>query len=134
MTDVLNALRAKRMEIARSIELLRSQDEQLAQMEETVQRMNSTAVRGVSEERAVFHPTPASRPASQREAVLAVLASSQRAWLRSGEIIAEAQALWGIAIPKLSLRPLLSVMKKDGEIERSGRLIALKKRARESKV
>lgn len=133
MTDVLSALRARRKEIARSIELLRSEDEQLAQTEDVLTRLNSAAVRGVSEDRAAFYSAPASRPTSQREAVLAVLSSSARAWLKSGEIAAQAQALWGMAIPELSLRPLLSNMRDSGEIVRRGRLIALKTRASEAK-
>lgn len=140
MSDVLSSIRARRAEIARAVEerraeleKLRAEDACLAKTEEEyVTEFRGGGVRGVAEDRAAFEAAP-SNEVSQREAVLIALRRSDRAWLRSHEIAAAAKRYCGKTISERSLRPLLSVMKRDGEIARNGRLIALKQRAHESR-
>jgi hypothetical protein len=128
MSDTLASIRARRAEIARTIALLQSEDEELATTESVLQRFTaSSAPDAESDGRQTLRKGP--RPRSQREFVLEILASSETPCLRANEIIRQVKARWGVAIPEPSLRPLLSVMKQKKLIVRHGRLVALRERA-----
>ncbi|QGZ93365.1 hypothetical protein [Terricaulis silvestris] len=125
MNDPLNALRARRAEIERAIERLSAEDSELAVTERVLARFSIDKVVGVS------HQVRQPRPRSQREFVLEALGRSETAWLRSAEIVALIQTTWGEVIPELSVRPLLTSLKRASQIVRQGRLVALKARAHE---
>lgn len=127
-------IRARRAEISQHMARLKAEDEELAIVEQVLSRFSNAAENGV----ATITPTgPApfhgvrlfQTPRSQREHVLDALATSDEVWLRSNEIIAQARKRWGVTISERSLRPLLSVMKRDGQIVRQGRVLALRERA-----
>ena len=129
MSDPLITIRTRRAEIARAIELLRTEDDELATTEAVLQRLGgqvATVARPGGEAQRW------TRPRSQREFVLDVLSNSENAWLRIGEIVKQARARWGVSIPEPSLRPLLSVMKRRNVIVRQGRVVALRERAAEA--
>jgi hypothetical protein len=128
MSDTLASIRARRAEIARTIALLQSEDEELATTESVLQRFTASSAPGAAPDGRQT-PRKGPRPRSQREFVLEILASSESPWLRANEIIRLVKARWGVAIPEPSLRPLLSVMKQKKLIVRHGRLVALKERA-----
>jgi hypothetical protein len=131
----ISAIRARRSEISQQIERLRAEDEELRAVERVLQRLS--APRADEGEVLVLPDSGEGRsrlrdfrtPRSQREFVLDALATSEQAWLRSDEIIEHARKTWGVVISELSLRPLLSVMKRDGQIVRQGRALALPERA-----
>lgn len=129
MPKPLIAVRARRAEIARTIERLSAEDAELAVTEQVLARLL-----GAKGARTPYPPVPAVagralRPRSQREFVLDALARSDAAWLKSAEIIAFVQKTWGEVIPEMSLRPLLTNLKRANQIVRQGRLVALKARA-----
>lgn len=132
MNDPIDALRARRLEIADAIEALRNEDEELAITEQVLGRLtarpaSADSLRGhVSLESA--SPSGAT-PQSQREMVLDALAAAPNPWMRTDEIIALAKGRWGVVMPARSLRPLLTVMKKARQIVRRGRTVALRQRA-----
>jgi hypothetical protein len=131
MSDALTVIRTRRAEIVRAIELLRVEDDELATTEAVLQRLGGKpgeALHAAMELQA--HQW--ARPRSQREFVLDVLASSPTPWLRTREIVKHAKARWGVSIPEASLRPLLSVMKRQKLLVRQGRVVALRERAQEA--
>lgn len=134
MHDPLATLRARRAEIARTIKDLSAEDRELATAELVLQRIASapgqasrrspgSARQGENNDRR--------RPRSQREYVIETLATSSKAWLRTNEIVTLVKKRWGEEIPELSLRPLLTQLKKSGAIVRTGRVVALEERASE---
>lgn len=128
MSDALNVLKARRAEIARELERLRREDQELAAVETVLDRY--------AEGEFVLHsermvPAARSTPKSQREMVLAVLEDCIPPWVSSGDLVREARSRWGLEVDIKSLRPLLSVMKNENLIARAGRQLALKRRARE---
>jgi hypothetical protein len=129
MSDPLITIRTRRSEIARAIELLRTEDDELATTEAVLQRLGGQVA-------TVARPSGEAqrwaRPRSQREFVLDVLSNSDSAWLETREIVRQAKARWGVSIPEPSLRPLLSVMKRRNVIVRRGRVVALRERAAEA--
>lgn len=127
MRDKLEALRARRADIAREIKLLSDEDSELAVAETVFLRLSGE--HAPVKERASHKLEPDS-PGTQREYVLWALNRSPQPWISSGEIIAMVSREWGVTIPERSLRPLLSVMKREGEISRQGRTLASRERAR----
>lgn len=123
-------IRTRRAEIAQQLARLKAEDEELAMAEQVLRRFSD---RGAAEA-----PQAASvrqrllSPRSQREYVLDALAHSEHVWLRSDQIVALARKRWGVSISERSLRPLLSVMKRDGQIVRQGRVLALPERVEET--
>lgn len=127
MAVTLADIQARRDEIARDIERLRLEDEELAIAEQVLERLGGAEPRP---RRAVPAPQAANAPRSQRELVLDALEASAEPWLKAKEIIALVRKRWSVAIPEKSLRPLLTMMKNQRLIERRGRLLALRHRAR----
>ncbi|MEZ5960632.1 MAG: hypothetical protein R3C30_09440 [Hyphomonadaceae bacterium] len=127
MTITLADIQARRDEIAREIERLRLEDEELAIAEQVLERLSGAEPRPRRPQ-----PTPqaANAPRSQREFVLDALETSPEPWLKAKEIIAMARKRWAVVIPEKSLRPLLTMMKNQRLIERRGRLVAIRHRAR----
>jgi hypothetical protein len=134
----LTAIRERRAQIAQQVARLQTEDEELAVVEQVLKRF---AERGEADGGA---PTPLQSrssalrqrmlsPRSQREYVLDALANADAVWLRSDQIVAFARKRWGVAISERSLRPLLSVMKRDGQIVRQGRVLALPERVEEAR-
>jgi hypothetical protein len=138
MNDAMSALRARREEIARAIEKLKNEDQELATAEAVLSRLGSNgarqggmpatsgAGRGMSSVRAAQQVRGA--PRSQRSLVIQTLASCDPPWLKSGEIVEQVKERYGVKIPERSLRPLLSAMKRERIIARSGRQVALSER------
>lgn len=126
--DPLIAIRARRAEIARLIEALAIEDRELATTEHVLERLNG---KGANSGHVGRKPAPHQRPRSQREFVLDALAHAKTPWLKTAEIIAEVKSRWGETIPELSLRPLLSTLKRSNAIVRHGRFVALRERASE---
>jgi hypothetical protein len=131
-------IRARRAEIAQQLARLRAEDDELAVVEQVLRRFdaNSAEADGVAPLRAAARA--ASRhslltPRSQREYVLDALANADHVWLRSDQIVALARKRWGVSILESSLRPLLSVMKRDGQVVRQGRVLALPERVEEAR-
>lgn len=131
MNDPSTTLRTRRVEIARMIEALRAEDEELAIAEEVLGRLADGEPRPRHAPHAIATPRARAAddpPKSQRELVLDALAASPTAWLRTRDIITVANKRWGVAIPEKSLRPLLSVLKNARQIVRQGRVVALPER------
>jgi hypothetical protein len=131
------AIRARRAEIAQQIARLAAEDEELAIVEQVLRRFDASSpghemvVLGGAAKAAGRHRLLT--PRSQREYVLDALANSDAVWLRSEQIVALARKRWGVAISERSLRPLLSVMKRDGQVVRQGRVLALPERVEEAR-
>ena len=142
MLDAITALRTRRAEIARAIEALVAEDQELATTEQVLARLSGegepTRGRGAALVRSAGERTKGAtralkRPRSQREFVLDALSQASEPWLRTTDIIAEVKARWGEVIPEMSLRPLLTNLKKSRHITRQGRYVALRERAHEAK-
>jgi hypothetical protein len=131
MSDALTVIRTRRAEIARAIELLRVEDEELATTEVVLQRLGGETG-AVSRPGTELQAHRWARPRSQREFVLDVLANCDTPWLRTREIVKHAKGRWGVSLPETSLRPLLSVMKRQKLIVRQGRVVALRERAQQA--
>lgn len=127
MAITLADIQARRDTIAREMERLRFEDEELAIAEQVMERLAGAEPKP---RRPLATPQAANAPRSQREFVLDVLETSPEPWLKAKEIIALARTRWSVVIPEKSLRPLLTVMKNQRLIERRGRLVALRRRAR----
>lgn len=125
--DAIAAIRERRAEIARRMDALVAEDRELATTEQVLARLSGAAPTPVS----VNDRRERGQPRSQREYVLDALAHSKDAWLRTSDIIQEVRARWGEIIPELSVRPLLTSLKKSRQIVRNGRFIAIAERARE---
>ncbi len=125
------AIRARRAEIARQLAKLQAEDDELALVEQVLRRFSG-------EQESAPHASGVRqllmRPRSQREFVLDALSASDAVWLRSDQIVSLARKRWGVAISERSLRPLLSVMKREGHIVRQGRMLALPERLEEKKA
>lgn len=124
MNDALSALRLKREEIARAVERLKAEDAELANAEAVLSRLS----RSGSVESPVETATKKGAPLSQRSLVIKALASCDPPWVKSGDIVKEVKERYGVQIPELSLRPLLSALKRERIIARSGRQVALTNR------
>lgn len=122
----LAAIAARRLEIQNEFERLKAEDIELARTEAVLSRF-STPRRASPNPPRPSH----SHPKSHREIVIAALGSSPTPWVRATDIVGVAKTRWGIAIAEKSLRPLLTVMKREGAIARDGRWVALPERARE---
>jgi hypothetical protein len=137
MISPLNAIAAKREEIRTEIDRLKAEDADLVRAEEVLSRLNpgqapaaSARLKAPRQEpvRASLAHRP---PKSHRELVIAALGHAPKPWLRSNDIIEIANQRWGAVIADKSLRPLLTVMKREGVIVRDGRWVALRERARD---
>ena len=126
------AIRARRLEISEAIARLKAEDDELAVAEHVLVRLSDVATGPWHSQTGPAETISRSQqvPRSQREFVLDALAHSDAAWLKSGEIVAVTKKRWGVTISERSLRPLLSVMKRDGQIVRQGRVLALRDRVR----
>jgi hypothetical protein len=135
----ITLIRARRAEISQQLARLKAEDDELAIVEQVLSRFSNAVAGsgGVDGGMTTFGPAPVpgsthtrlfQTPRSQREYVLDALATSDEVWLRSNEIITQARKRWGVTISERSLRPLLSVMKRDGQIVRQGRVLALRER------
>lgn len=131
MTNAKTALKSRRAEIASAIERLKAEDKELAAAEAVLERLglsasiSNDARAGASEMRA---QSKKGSPPSQRTLVIQLLSSCDPPWLGSGEIVRQVKARYGVEIPERSLRPLLSAMKRERVIARSGRQVALSER------
>lgn len=139
------SLQQRRAEIAREIEALKAEDKDLAHAERILQRLlqNSgppakrQAAKSNIEEASAESARAASargrRPKSgdksQKDLVIEALSRSSEPWLNVRDIIQEVHDLSGVAIPRKTLSPLLSYLKRDGVIARKGRSVALHVRA-----
>lgn len=125
----MSALRARREEIARAMEKLKAEDQELASAEAVLVRLTGAP----SGKRSQSAPALAAAqvrgaPRSQRSLVIKLLSSCDPPWLGSGDIVKQVKERWGVEIPERSLRPLLSAMKRERVIARSGRQVALSER------
>lgn len=133
MGDAISVVRARRLEIARAIAELQDEDKDLETAEQVLARLSGAGPGGASSgkaksARAAGAPKPASGRPSQRALVLEVLRSSEEVWLKSGAIAQAASRLSGAPVPELSLRPLLSALKRESVIVRDGHKVALRAR------
>jgi hypothetical protein len=106
---------------------LSAEDGELAIAEGVLQRLGGEG--SAQSTRLPPAETRMAMPRSQREYVLDALRWAEPTWLASAEIVHVVKARWGVKIPERSLRPLLTVMKRNGDIVRDGRLLALPERA-----
>lgn len=127
--DHFAVIRARRAEIAHAIELLKAEDEDLATTELVLRRLGTETAAGDVELNKERTKPGGAKPTSQRQFVLTALAVSPAAWLRTPEIVSLVSARWGVQLPEASLRPLLSVLKREKLILRRGRFVALRERA-----
>lgn len=126
MSNAMSAVRTRREEIGRSMERLKAEDQELATAEAVLARLEAK-----TESSSVRVAAPVdSASLSQRALVIKLLSSSDCEWLRSGDILKQIKERYGVDIPERSVRPLLSVMKRERVIARSGRLVALAERVR----
>jgi hypothetical protein len=128
MADALNLVHARRLEISRRIAELQAEDKELATTETVLSRLHEGA-QTKAKPAATKKAAANARPTSQRECVLSVLESCEPAWISGNDIVAAARQRWGFEVPQRSLRPLLTLMKRERQIVRNGRLIALPGRA-----
>jgi hypothetical protein len=124
----LGALLSRREHISRQIAKLRAEDAELSIAERVLRRLLGGAV---FEDAADKAQRANAAPKTQKDIVIEVLRVDETVWMKSGEIVEAARRRLGADIPERSLRPLLSVMKRDGLIVRQGRLIALNGRQAE---
>jgi hypothetical protein len=143
----LNSVKARRVMIARQVDELRAEDEELASVETILARLAGGGARAPQKRgRKPGRPAAKARKAngkangaakaskktrgrrsesgSQRELVLATLKKSGAGWMDVKQIIASVKSAHGVSIPPRSLSPLLSNMKKAGVIQRQGRRVA----------
>jgi hypothetical protein len=130
---LLATIAHRRSEIASQIEALKLEDADLAVAQRAVTRLLQRIAHAPSA------PTLSSgitRPAkrgrapkfgdrTQRDLVVAALADAEPPWLGADGIIAAVKAADGVALPKRTLSPLLSVMKREGLLTRQGHQVAL---------
>jgi hypothetical protein len=130
MTNAMSALKARRQEIANTIERLKAEDKELASAEAVVERLAAGAAKtsGVAPRARAARALSKGSSRSQRTLVIQLLSSCDPPWLGSGEIVKEVRSRYGVEIPERSLRPLLSVMKRERLIARAGRQVALSER------
>ncbi|MBL8544348.1 MAG: hypothetical protein JNJ63_11135 [Hyphomonadaceae bacterium] len=148
MNDPVSVIRARRAEIALQLESLRAEDGELAAAEAVLSRL-AGAERSVSSGSSRRRAPPPSQapsqtpaqarrtrplPRSQREFVLEALRTCTPPWRRTNDVLDDIFARWGVRIAAKSVRPLISGLKREGVIERQGRLIALAERARAPRV
>jgi len=139
--DALTTIRRRRAEIAHAMEALGSEDRELATTEHVLERLERGGEAPGRGEVAKFEP-PAPRrtrgqdlrPRSQREFVIDALAHAEQPWMRTSEIVQHVKRHWGEDIPELSLRPLLTVLKKSRIIVRHGRVVALRERTHDARA
>ncbi len=138
--DALTTIRRRRAEIAHALEALASEDRDLATTEHVLERLErggETPARGEVAKLAPPAPRRARgqnlRPRSQREFVIDVLSRAEQPWMRTSEIVQTVQRQWGEEIPELSLRPLLTALKKSRIIVRQGRVVALRERTHDAR-
>jgi hypothetical protein len=129
----LEAVRFRRAQVSDEIRRLKAEDAQLQIAEQVLRRLTPEAFVGATPIAQRAAPRPGSRkpttPRSQRDLVLRVLQDCDDPWLSTREVIDQIKQKWSVAIPEKSLRPLLSLLKRDGDIVRHGRVVALADRA-----
>ena len=125
----VEAVQARRRAIADEIERLTQEDGELAVAEKVLQRLSNEQF--MPPAKALERRPAATRPRTQRELVLWALEASPKLWLWSSDIVDDVRSKWGITLPERSARPLLTLMKREGEIVRNGREVASKARVRE---
>jgi transposase len=123
--EMLTAINLRREEIRRAVEALKAEDQQLATTEVVLRRLQGQKTDAPPAKIKGRSPT---RQGTQREMVLEALAQSRQAWLRTRDIIDWAENQWGQEVSELSLRPLMTKLKNEGRIVRSGRFVALSER------
>lgn len=129
MGDAISVVRARRLEIARAIAELQDEDKDLETAEQVLVRLGGAGpAAAASSKSSARAPRGASGRLSQRALVLEVLGSSEEVWLKSGAIAQAASRLSGAPVPELSLRPLLSALKRESIIVRDGHKVALRAR------
>lgn len=130
MNDVVSVIRARRAEIAAAIAELQDEERDLSVAEQVLTRLKGEEAPRLSSARASANEARprSAQPKSQRGMVEEILRLSSKAWLKSDEIVSEAHRLWGARVPELSLRPLLTTMKRQHIIVRDGHRIALRER------
>jgi hypothetical protein len=150
MQTNLSSIKARRAFIARQLNQLQSEDDELATVEEILARL-AKAPRSTPGKRRGRPPAQkavgkskvkakAKKGAgrgkrngaglSQRELVLAALKKPGAGWMDVRQIIAWVKENHGVAMPPRSISPLLSNLKKSGAIVRTGRRVALPERAK----
>ncbi len=133
--NALAEIRRRRAEIARLLDALASEDHELATTENVLERLErgeGAAPGGLTAPRS-WEPA-ALRPRSQREFVIDALARAEAPWMRASDIVLAVKRHWGEDIRELSLRPLLTALKKARVIVRSGRVVALRQRAHDTRA
>ena len=152
MQTNLSSIKSRRAFIARQLDQLQSEDEELATVEEILARL-AKAPRSTPGKRR--GRPPAQKAAgkvkvkakakakngagrgkrngsglSQRELVLAALKKPGAGWMDVRQIIAWVKENHGVTMPPRSISPLLSNLKKTGAIVRNGRRVSLPVRAK----
>lgn len=129
MSDAISVVRARRLEIARAIAELQDEDKDLETAEQVLVRLSGAGPAAAAPSKpSARAPRGPSGRLSQRALVLEVLGSSEEVWLKSGAIAQAASRLSGAPVPELSLRPLLSALKRESVIVRDGHKVALRAR------
>lgn len=138
-SQILRAIEARRADIAAQAEALHAEDAELAVAERALRRLlqndlkssfrPSESAPARSEAAAPRRGrTPKFGAKSQRELVLEALSEAKETWLDTATILSSVKATAGIALPKKTISPLLSVMRREGVILRKGRTVALANR------
>jgi len=137
---VLQAIEDRRAEIAAQLAALKNEDNELAIAESALKRLlvrgpvgppAQRTLRTIAQKTATRGKrgrAPKFGDKSQRELVVDALQRAKTPWLDTATIIQTVHATDGIELPKKTLSPLLSVMKREGVILRQGRSVALKQR------
>lgn len=138
MTELrLELLERRRLEIKRQMSVLRAEDEELAIAERVLRRIHDGAGSqrggGPGSLKKAANDRANGVPRSQREYVLVALERSERPWITTRDLLALVEQEWGVSLPAMSVRPLLTVLRDEGAIVRDNRLVALARRVRSSK-
>jgi hypothetical protein len=131
MNDAMSALKARRDEISRAMAKLKVEDLELATAQAVLERFGADASVERGERTPPWTldvPRVKGAPRSQRSLVIELLSACEPPWVRSGDIVEQVKQSFGADIPERSLRPLLSVLKRERVIVRSGRHVALTER------
>jgi hypothetical protein len=150
----LKSIQSRRQEIIQLVDRLKNQEAELANAEAVLQRLAKTNIwqatkasstkafaRGAAPKKSARAETPKPRTtkraaagrrdgSSQKDLVLAALKGAQSAWLTTGELVTAIKRAHKVELPKKSLSPLLTVLKRSGAIVRDGRRVAAASRAK----
>ncbi|MES1158292.1 MAG: hypothetical protein ABUL42_00190 [Terricaulis silvestris] len=136
--EALRAIGIRRSEIRAELERLREEDSDLAIAETVLGKLYGDAADSVvfttdlavgkAGVAATLPRVQSARPRNQRELVIEALRLSKHPWLRTHELAELIAQEFSVDIPMRNLRPLLSVMKQEGDLIRDGRLVGLQER------